>query len=66
MGIESIPGITVAGDSPEEGQLSLEILELPESYSDEVRGITRSLLIGLQGLADEYPRNLNIEVIEEK
>ena len=66
MGIESIPGIKIAGGSPEEGHLSLKIQELPEKYSDEVRGITRSLLIGLQGLADDYPNNLSIEVIEEK
>ncbi|MBN2508740.1 MAG: ribosomal-processing cysteine protease Prp [Spirochaetales bacterium] len=63
MGLETIPGIVLDGGAEQEGEIRLDVTRIPDNYQQEVCGITRVLLLGLEGLQRDFPGSLTVEVV---
>jgi hypothetical protein len=62
--IETIPGIKITGSADKKGDIRLNVIHIPSEMFHDVQGITRVLLVGLEGLKREFPGSLDFELNE--
>ena len=60
------PELGVAGESPAEGEMRLELAEPPERKKEWVRGVTATLVSGLTDLDREFPGRLKLDIGEDR
>lgn len=60
--LAALPGVGVDGEAPGRGQFGFRVTALPSATAERAAGIADFLVVGLSGLARDYPGSVRFTV----